>query len=337
MVLLPFARASARLINSRSTRPRNSSRTIRCSGTRGWRGRRRGAVDAFGQVGQGDLEFTGLGMGLGDHQHQFVDVSGPGVGVERVERVGGEAGELALAAGIDFLEEQLGQKRDVFATLGQRRQPDHQRAQRGGKVGQVFVASGQFAQRPARGSDQAQGKGAAGERAKGFRVDFARKEIDVVQQEGAAGSLGSEGVPVGRRSEGRLDQIGAEDGAGQRNQRPAGFRRTGIVDRFGHELTAASDRTGDEHTGTTVGGELDLGTGLADGGGFANEAVDAVADGKLFPVLANAVVQLGVFALSAVDGERFGFGEIQGVDKDNQSDQLVDPALQFDEPGRAPV
>ncbi len=154
--LLPLARANARRINSRSIRPRNSSSTIASSLRRG-----RVAASATQRSRSGRSSAWTSGPAaratpLRHHLRQLVDVARPRVGVQAIQRLRREAGKLLAAAGVELLEEDLGQQRQVLAPLGQRGQLDGDRAEHGGQVLAIPPPPRQLAQRLLGRGDQPQ-------------------------------------------------------------------------------------------------------------------------------------------------------------------------------------
>ena len=79
-----------------------------------------GQAKPLGQFIARDQRAGGPGMALRNHLRQFGDIARPSVGTEAVEGLGGESADLPAAAGVLFLQQGLGQERQVVAPLGQR-------------------------------------------------------------------------------------------------------------------------------------------------------------------------------------------------------------------------
>ena len=92
---------------------------------------------------------------LGNDLAQLVEIAGPSVGVEPVERRLGKAADLPRPGRVPLLQEQLGQQRQIVAALGQRRQLDRDRAQQRGQLGMKVAPPRQVEQRLRRRRHQA--------------------------------------------------------------------------------------------------------------------------------------------------------------------------------------
>ena len=117
--------------------------------------------EAIGEskVGRTNNAVVGLQERVLKDACEFAHIAGPGVLEEPGERAGSEDDGALLIAGADAVEEELGERGDVFAALAQRRNGEANGGEAEGEVGEKKPLAGHLAERCLRGGEE---DGAAG-------------------------------------------------------------------------------------------------------------------------------------------------------------------------------
>ena len=235
-----------------------------------------GAADGVGQVVEGDDVASGQDDGAVDGVLQLAHVAGPVVGVE-----GGDGGVVEAAQAlfiIGALQEALGQRRNLFAPLPQRRHVQRQRVDAVKQVEAKRALGAHVRQVAVRGEDDAdvernlflesaEARDLAGlEHAQQQRLRLGRQLADLVEKHRAAVGRLEDALLVfvgaGERAlhvseQGALQEVAVEGAAVHRDD-GLGRARRAAVHQLRDHLFARAGLAGDQDGVGAAGDALDL-------------------------------------------------------------------------------
>ncbi len=249
-------------------------------GTVGLQHQGKAAIVLAGQIGSAHHVLAGHGRGPFHAVLQFPHVARPVARQHDLERLGTQH-QVTVVLAIEFLQEKLGQQRDIVAPLAQRRQKDRDHVDAVVQVGAEFAPGHRLLEILVGGTDQPHihldGFVAAHplelpflQHAQEFGLESRRDLADLVEKQGAA--MGQLETPLafgGGAGEGAFfvpEQFGLQQGFGQRgtierDERPFAAR-TQVVEGAGDDFLAGTALPAQQDRGAAGRHLVDLGKNL---------------------------------------------------------------------------